>query len=135
MRAPRYSSLWGALTVHLLSLLCMLLLPNEYALPWVVLLFIAAAVFTVLLWGQQKWMPAFSNDLTTPTAVNRSRFFGLVGLAIAVLLVLAADLRCLAAPNETFGVAGILWLAGMGLVLSSVFPGLYSLGLSPWQGR
>ncbi len=36
-----------------------------------------------------------------------------------MLTVLAADFRYLAAPNETFGLAGILWLAGIGLLLWS----------------
>ena len=115
--------------MYLVSLLGTLLLTNEHAQRWAILLLIAAAVFTVLLWGQQKWIPAFWNDVNSPTPLNRSRFFCVVGLAIAVLLVLAADLRYIAAPNETFGVAGILWLAGMCLLLFSAFLDSHSLGL------
>ncbi len=45
-----------------------------------------------------------------------------------MLLVLAADLRYAAAPNETFGVAGMLWLAGIGLLLFAAFLDSHSLG-------
>ena len=121
MRAPLCRSLWAASIVYSISLLGTLLLANEGVRGWAVLLLIAAAVIAVLLWGGQKWLPAFSNDLNAPAAVNRSRFFCLVGLAVAVLLVLAADLRYVAAPNETFGLAGILWLAGISLLLLSRF--------------
>ena len=38
-----------------------------------------------------------------------------------MLLVLAADFRYAAAPNETFGLAGILWIAGIALLLCSAF--------------
>lgn len=38
-----------------------------------------------------------------------------------MLLVLAADLRYAAAPNATFGLAGMLWIAGIALLLCSAF--------------
>ena len=44
-----------------------------------------------------------------------------------MLLVLAADLRYAAAPSETFGLAGILWIAGIALLLCSAFFGSHSL--------
>jgi 4-amino-4-deoxy-L-arabinose transferase-like glycosyltransferase len=129
MRAPYCPSLWAGSIVYLISLLGTFLLANERARRWALLLLIAAAVLAVLLWGRQKWIPAFSNDLSSPTAENRSRFFCLVGVAIAVLLVLAADVRYVAAPNETFGIAGILWLVGMCLLLLSAFLGPHLLGV------
>ena len=46
---------------------------------------------------------------------------------IAMLLVLAADLRYAAAPTETFGLAGILWIAGIALLLCSAFFGSHSV--------
>ena len=49
------------------------------------------------------------------------------GVTIAVLLVLAADLRYAVAPNETFGLAGILWIAGIGLLLCPALFGSHSL--------
>jgi hypothetical protein len=44
--------------------------------------------------------------------------------ARCVQIVLAADFRYLQAPNETFGLAGVLWLAGIALLLCSAFVGL-----------
>jgi hypothetical protein len=44
-----------------------------------------------------------------------------------MLLVLAADLRYAAARSETFGLAGILWIAGIALLLCSAFFGSHSL--------
>jgi len=81
----------------------------------------------VVLWGRQDWTPAFASDAPARTAVNRSRLFYLLGVTIAVLLVLVADLRYAAAPTKTFGVAGILWIAGMVLLLCSAFFGSHSL--------
>jgi hypothetical protein len=77
----------------------------------------------VVLWGRQNWIPAFPSDVTTPRAIYRSRLFYLFGVTIAVLLSLAADLRYAAAPTETFGLANILWIAGIALLLCSAFFG------------
>jgi len=43
-----------------------------------------------------------------------------------MLLVLAADLRYAAAPSETFGLADILWIAGIALLLCSASFGSHS---------
>jgi hypothetical protein len=53
--------------------------------------------------------------------------FYLLGVTIAVLLALSADLRYAVAPNETFGLADILWIAGMALPLCSAFFSSHSL--------
>src|SRR5437763_2712361 len=44
-----------------------------------------------------------------------------------MLLGLAADLRYAAAPSETFGLAGSLWIAGIALMLCSALFGSHSL--------
>jgi 4-amino-4-deoxy-L-arabinose transferase-like glycosyltransferase len=44
-----------------------------------------------------------------------------------MLIVLAADLRYAAAPTETFGLAGVLWIAGIASLLCSAFFGSHSL--------
>jgi hypothetical protein len=111
---------WAAPIVYLIALLGTWLLANESARPWAVLLLIASAVG---LWGRQNWIPAFPSDVTTPRAIYRSRLFYLFGATIAMLLALAADLRYAAAPTETFGLAGILWIAGIALLLCSAFFG------------
>ena len=123
MRALYGSKVWAGPLLYLITLLGTLLLANESARPWAVLLLIASAVLAVVLWGRQDWIPAFPSDVTAWTGANRSCLFYVVGVTIAVLVVLAANLLYAAAPNKTFGLAGILWLAGMGLLLFSAFSG------------
>ena len=127
MRAPYGPRVWAGPIVYLIALLGTWLLANESARPWAVLLLVASAVLAVVLWGRQNWISAFPSDATARTRVNRSRLFYLFGVTIAMLLVLAADLRYAAAPTETFGLAGILWIAGMALLLCSAFFGSHSL--------
>jgi 4-amino-4-deoxy-L-arabinose transferase-like glycosyltransferase len=130
MRAPCGPRVWAGPFVYLIALIGVLLLANDSARPWAVLLLVAATVLAVVLWGRQNWTSAFPSDATARTRVNRSRSFYLLGVAIAMLLVLAADLRHAAAPTETFGLAGILWIAGLALLLCSAFFGSHSL----WGG-
>ena len=127
MRAPYDPRVWAGLIVYLIALLGTLLLANESARLWAVLLLVASAVLAVVLWDRQNWIPAFSSDATTPAGVYRRRLFYLLGVTIAMLLVLVADLRYAAKPTETFGLAGILWIAGMALLLCSAFFGSHSL--------
>jgi hypothetical protein len=122
MRVRDYSSLWCGLIAFSAPLLGILLLANERTRRWAVLLLIGTAVLAVIIWGRQKWIPAFPRHPIARTSnLDRGRFFCLLGVVSAFLLALAGDLRYLAAPNETFGLAGILWLAGIGVVLSSTF--------------
>jgi hypothetical protein len=130
MRAPYGPKVWARPIVYLIALLGTWLLANESARPWAVLLLLASAMLAVVLWRRQNWVPAFPSDATTPTGVYRSRLFYLLGVTIAMLLVLAADLRSTPAPTETFGLAGILWIAGIALLLCPVFFGSHSL----WGG-
>ena len=131
MRARYGPEVWAGPIVYLIALLGTWLLANDSARAWAVLLLIVSAVLAVLLWGRQKWIAAFSSDATAGTRVNRSRSFYLHGLSIAVPLVLAADLRYAVAPNETFGLTGILWIAGIALLLCSAFLG-GALSLPRW---
>ena len=130
MRALCGLRVWAAPFVYLIALLGTWLLANESARPWAFFLLVASAVLAVVLWGRQNWPYAFPSDSTAPKHINRSRLFYLLGLGMATLLVLAADLRYAAAPNETFGLAGILWIAGIALLLCSVFFASHSL----WGG-
>ncbi len=121
MRAPYGPRVWAGPIVYLVALLGTLLLANESARPWSVLLLVASAVLAVVLWGRQNWISAFPSDATARTRVNRSRLLYLFGVTIALLLMLAADLRYAASPTETFGLAGILWIAGIAVLLCSAF--------------
>jgi 4-amino-4-deoxy-L-arabinose transferase-like glycosyltransferase len=120
MRARYGPRVWAGLIVYLIALLGTWLLANESARPWAVSLLIASAVLGVVLWGRQNWIPAFPSD-AAGIRVNRSGLFYLLGVTVAVLLVLAADLRYAAAPNKTFGLAGILWITSIGLLLCFAF--------------
>ena len=125
MRALFGPRVWAALIVYLIALLGTRLLANESARPWAVLLLIVSAMLAVALWGRQSWIAAFSSGAATPAWAHRSRY--LFGVTAAMLLVLAADLRYAAAPTETFGIAGMLWIAGMALLLCSALFGSHSL--------
>ena len=127
MRAPCDPRVWGGPIVYLIALLGTWLLANESARSCGVLLLVASAMLAVVLWRRQNWLSAFPSDATARTRVNRSRLFYLFGVTVAMLLVLAADLRYAAAPSETFGLAGILWIAGIALLLCSAFFGSHSL--------
>ena len=127
MPAPCASRVWAGAIVYLIALLGTWLLANESARPWAVLVLVASAMLAVVLWRRQNWISAFPSDATARTRVNRSRLFYLFGVTIAMLLVLAADLRYAAAPRETFGLAGILWISGIALLLCSAFFGSHSL--------
>jgi hypothetical protein len=126
----RYSNLSYGSIAYLVSLLGTVLLANDLSRPWALLPLIGAAVLAVLVWGRQEWIPAFSRySISRISGCNHSRFY-LVGVISAFLLVLAADFRYLAVPNETFGLAGILWLASIGLLLCAAFVG----SQSAWDG-
>jgi 4-amino-4-deoxy-L-arabinose transferase-like glycosyltransferase len=122
MRVRYYSKLWYGLIAYLASLAGTVLLANELDRPWAVSLLISAAVLAVIVWGPQEWITAFPHyPVPRATFFKRSRIFHRFGLLSAFLIALAGDLRYLAAPKETFGVAGLLWLASMGLLLWSTF--------------
>ncbi len=134
------SNLWCGLITFFASLAGTLLLRNEPAHPWAVLLLICAAVLAVIVWGQQEWIPAFPGDpVAGVLSAYRSHFFYLVGAVSAFLLALAANFHYLVVPNETFGLAGVLWLASIGLLLCAAFVGSQSAPdgtnephLTPW---
>src|ERR1700746_2803365 len=112
MRVRYYSKLWYGLIAYLASLAGTVLLANELDRPWAVSLLISAAVLAVIVWGPQEWITAFPHyPVPRATFFKRSRIFHRFGLLSAFLIALAGDLRYLAAPKETFGVAGLLWLA------------------------
>jgi 4-amino-4-deoxy-L-arabinose transferase-like glycosyltransferase len=124
MRIRFYSNLWWSLIAYVASLLATLSLANDLVRPWAVLLLIGAAVLAAVVWRRQEWISAFPpRHLTRGPGLRHGGFFYLFRVLGAFVTVLAADFRYLQAPNETFGLAGILWLAGIGLLLCSFFFG------------
>src|SRR5262245_48949314 len=93
MRALNGPKVWAGPIVYLIALLGTWLLANESARPWAVLLLIISAILAVLLWGPQNWVSAFRSDASSGPYISRSRLLSLLGVTIAMLLVLAADLR------------------------------------------
>jgi 4-amino-4-deoxy-L-arabinose transferase-like glycosyltransferase len=127
MRVRYYSKLWYGLIAYMASVGGTVLLTNELDRPWAVLLLISAAVLAVIVWRRQEWIPAFPRyPVTRVTFFKRSSFIHWFGLLSALLLALAADLHYLVVPNETFGLAGVLWLASIGLLLCAAFVGSQS---------
>ena len=114
LRIRYYFKPWYGLIAYLASLTGTLLLPNELVRPWAVLLLIGAAVLAVIALRRQEWVPAFRRyPFSHLTNLDRGPFFYLLGVAGALLIGLTGNLRYLAAPNETFGLAGVLWLASI----------------------
>jgi 4-amino-4-deoxy-L-arabinose transferase-like glycosyltransferase len=117
----------GAASVAL-SILGTLLLPDESARLWGVLLILVACAAALLAWGGQRWpdlLPAYVAPTTAPTPQTLRRILTvpLLGFAASALLILVADALFVAMPGETFGVAGWLWVLGMlVLAVSALWP-------------
>ena len=135
MRARYGPRIWAGPIVYLIALFGTSLLANERIRPLAVLLLIVSALLAVVLWGGQTWLPVFPPDAIARTPANRSRWLYLVGATTAVLFVFAADLRYALAPNKTFGLAGILWITGIGLLLGSAFFDWHSLSVPSGASR
>jgi 4-amino-4-deoxy-L-arabinose transferase-like glycosyltransferase len=114
---------WLGPVAFALSLLGTELLRRESLRIWAVLLLLGAAVMAVLAWNDSRWWAAFPTDWgnrlveARPQAWRRSS--ALATLAGAVLLSALSHLTFLAAPHETFGAAGWLWLAGIAGVIAA----------------
>ncbi|PYK52953.1 MAG: hypothetical protein DME48_13570 [Verrucomicrobia bacterium] len=134
-----YSNLCWGLIAYLFSLVGTLLLASEPTRRWAMLLLIGTAVLAVLIWGRQEWIPAFTSHTITQTPTSwRSRSSYLFGVLGALLIALTGDFCYFASPNETFGLAGILWLVSIGLLLCFALVGSRALEranvqyLTPW---
>src|SRR6266516_5302689 len=114
---------WLGSIAFALSLLGTELLRHEFSRIWAVLLLLGAGMLAVLAWSDSRWSAAFPTDW-----VNRldnahlqawRRRSALATLAGAVLLSALSHVAFLAAPRETFGAAGWLWLAGIVAVIAA----------------
>ena len=113
---------WLALVAFVLSLLGTELLGRESLRNLAVLLLLAAGVLAVLAWSDARWsaeFPVGSGRLTEAHPQGWRRRSALATLAGAVLLSAFSHVAFLAAPHETFGVAGWLWLGGIAVVIAA----------------
>src|SRR5262249_1895774 len=74
----------------------------------------------VLAWSNTRWSPSFRADQGAQAHLQtwRSRF-ALATLAGAVLLAVLSHVAFLAAPRETFGAAGLLWLGAIARMIGA----------------
>ena len=109
---------WLGPVAFALSLLGTELLGRESLRPWAVLLLLAAGVLAVLAWSDARWSAAFPADLGAEAHLQTwRRRFALATLIGAVFLSALSHVTFLAAPHETFGAAGWLWLTGIAVVI------------------
>jgi dolichyl-phosphate-mannose-protein mannosyltransferase len=123
MRARYGLGVWAGPIAYSLALLGTRLLTNEIVRSWAVSILIISAVLAVALWRRQDWIPAFSADGAARMRGTRSGLSYFLVVTVAVLFVFVADLRYATNPDETFGLTGILWVAGIGLLVCSALFG------------
>ena len=103
-----------------LSLLGTELLVYESLRSWAVLLLLAAGVLAVLAWSDARWSPPFPADQGAEAHLQTWRARSVLAmLTAAVLLSAFSHVAFLAAPRETFGAAGWLWLGGIAAVIAA----------------
>jgi hypothetical protein len=106
---------WLGLVAWAVALGGLSLLVAEPGRTWGMIVLALAGVLGIVAWSQERPLPG----LAPPVAGERlitwdlTRAIGFAGVGLAALLILTANSRYLAAPNETFGLAGILWLLSM----------------------
>ena len=124
---------WLGPVAFALSLLGMELLRRESLRIWALLLLVGAAVMAVLAWNSSRWSDALPVGARAGLAEAQLQVWrrrcALATLAGAVFLSALSHLTFLAAPHETFGAAGWLWLAGIAMVVAAA--ALRSLARSP----
>ena len=124
-RVVRTLRRWGKLGLGLGSLSLAfagtLLLRDEGRRDVGVLFLLVAAGLAVLAWGAVPLLPAFDtreDDREWPLR-GRNRISRLLGVALSLLLVWRADVYYLAHQDQTFGAAGWLWLASIGVLIAA----------------
>jgi hypothetical protein len=125
---------WLGPVAFALSLLGTELLRRESLRIWAVLLLLSAGVVAVLAWNSSRWSDALPADWGTRLAQAQLQVWrrrcALATLAGAVFLSALSHLAFLAAPHETFGAAGWLWLAGIAVVIAAAIAGASIMAFS-----
>jgi hypothetical protein len=91
------------------------LLGAEPGRTWGMIVLALAAVLGVVAWGHERPLPGLAPLVAGEPLItwDLTRAIGFTGIGLAAILGLAANARYLAAPYETFGLAGLLWLLSM----------------------
>jgi 4-amino-4-deoxy-L-arabinose transferase-like glycosyltransferase len=99
------------------------LLGRESLRLWAVLFLLGAGLLGVLAWRDSQWSAAFPTDSGTGLACAKMRvgkwLSSLAMVVGAVLLSALSHVAFLAAPRETFGVAGCLWVAAVASIIAA----------------
>ncbi len=117
--------LWLGPCAWLLALAGTLLLPDEAARWWGVALILLGCGVTLVAWRNVPVPSPFDAPSSLERASDRFqlRFRGyapsLVGFGVSALLSFFASAAFLANPNDTFGLAGWLWVVSIGALLIS----------------
>ncbi len=116
--APR--SIWLGLFALTIGGLGELLLLQEKGLGFGALLLVLAVLLAGIAWGGLRETSSlyvgFHSALSPQSSALRSRLLGILG---ALALIGGSILAWLTDPGAIFGLQGVLWLAGMGLLLLS----------------
>jgi 4-amino-4-deoxy-L-arabinose transferase-like glycosyltransferase len=99
------------------------LLNHEHLRLLAVLLLVTAGVLAIVAWSDSPWLAAFppnrKDRIAAAQLFLRRRKLALAVLASAVVSSTASHIAFLTAPRVTFGLAGLLWLASIGLILAA----------------
>ena len=98
------------------------LLNHEQLRLLAVLLLVTAGVLAIVAWSDSSWLTVFppkrKDRVADAQLLARRRKLALTVLAAAVVSAAASHIAFFAAPHAAFGVAGLLWLASIGLILA-----------------
>jgi len=117
--------IWLGPLAFALSLIGTNLLADENIRVWAVLSLLVAGSLAVVAWRNTKWIASLPNDGGKSDAPPKfqKRPFALALLAGGILVSAFSHVAFLHAPHATFGAAGWLWLAGIGLVTAAALLG------------
>ncbi|MFL5733537.1 MAG: glycosyltransferase family 39 protein [Chloroflexia bacterium] len=105
---------WG------LALVGLSLTTDEPGRTLAMLVLALAGVCALIAWSRMPLAPGlFVGNASQRARWGRGRVFRVAGIAGAAGLVALADWQFIERPNEAFGAAGWLWLAGMGMLLAA----------------
>ena len=111
--------LWLGLAAFAAALLGTLFLVDESTRTAGELLLVAGCGLAIVAWGRQAWIAPFGTYSQGHHRLrgNRRLLASAVGIAIAAMALTGADYWFSRHQQDTFGIAGWLWLGSMGLLV------------------